>query len=721
MGMLPFLKNLSSTEVFTGAPWEIKVSIPEKAMSDKAARDGWATNPKTDHCCYSAWQGTNPALRISTRKGSQNPPAVCLGLVLDFDYPATGEERQRHLSSIPLPVYAVEHTLTPGHWRAVLIFESPEGFASVEMARHFLQAVAKKWKLAGGFDRAAFEEPNRYYTSSGRFDILGGKVPKSEVSKLIGEVFRDYKFGEFSVGVDLSLESIEKALEEKFPEFRQKWTGPFTWEAQGPTFWIPQSASPKSAILKRNGFYTFSSSAEKSFYSWTELLGADFVNERRNGVFGQITERIYRTQRDYLLKMHDDVWRAHDKGDLVNYLRITLGLSSKVDDGGKSPIDEALAYIREFRRVDAIAPFLYDPREIIHLKGKKIINELAGRKLVLQPAPVPGVWGPTGNFPWLSHFLETLFVDSENALPYFLAWMSRFYKSGYQESPCSGHALGIAGGVGVGKTYLSTYLLPRIFGPLGHPIDYLTGDDKFGGQLFGCAIWSIDDGSVGMDYNKRKAYSERLKAAIANRGQRYHLKFQTPVEGLVWGGRIVITCNLDAHSVRSSFPNLDMSNRDKIMLFRAVDQVQAKFLPEDGHNAIVEKELPFFCKFLLDYQPPAHILATGANANRFGVRSYLEETLLEKLQLTSPLNNIASTLREFKVHAFEVEDGRKPPAYLDFTGAELFENLNQRFPNQFRGYNYLLFTQSMEALADAEDSGISAIIDGSSYVWRLYP
>jgi hypothetical protein len=281
--------------------------------------------------------------------------------------------------------------------------------------------------------------------------------------------------------------------------------------------------------------------------------------------------------------------------------------------------------------------------------------------------------------------------------------------------PPSGHALIRAGGTGNGKTFLSNYLLPTMCGGMAKPNEYLTGEDTFGGQLYEAAVWAIDDGSVGLDARDRKIYSERLKAAVANRGQRFHMKFRTPVEGVQWQGRIVGTCNLDSKSVRSIIPNLDISIRDKIMLFRCVETCKARFMDDDAHLEIVNKELPYFCRYLLEYQIPAHIKTRGSGGNRFGINAYHDEVLLTKAQMTSPTNNLYSALKELKVELFK--DCRED--HLDFSGLELFEVLSSRFERHFKSISYMMFTQDMESLADQHEDLDVLEIEGK-YHWRLY-
>lgn len=719
--MLFYLRNLCSTEVHRGDPWEIKVKIPDEVRTNKKARDEWVNSPKLKHVCYSLWEGLNPSRRVSTSaRDNTNPPTVCHGLALDFDAAATDEKVEKIISRLPLPVYAVERTLTPGYWRAIILFEKPITFSSLEMVKHFLKFIEDLWRPGGNFDKPAFLEANRYYTSSGDFTVRGDVAPVADVDKLQASAFRTYKFLEFHAGINFKIEEIEARLAERHPDFRRLWTGAFDFEAQGPTFWIPESTSPKSAIIKENGIYTFSAHAEKPFYGWSELLGEDFVKDKRDTAYSEITKRIYRTQKEYLIKMHDERWKSHDKSDVMLLLRDQFGLSNKLQPSGLSPVDEALSYIQQFRRVDGAAPFLFCPDELVRVNENLVLNEVAHVRNFISPAEGPAQWGANGKFSWLCQFFDTFFEGEGNPLKYFLAHLSRFYRSAVDSRPASGQAVIIAGGVGIGKTFLTNFILGTMFGGFGRPTDYLLGRDSFGGHLFSSAVWSLDDGVMGVDQHSRRAYAERLKAIVANRGHQYHLKFRTPVDGLQWAGRVYITCNLDPHSLRSHVPDLDVSNRDKVMLFRATEEVKADFRRDESHLEIVRRELPHFCRWLYDHVPDEEVLAVGKNMNRFGVTSYYDADLEARVGSTSSSSVLGDIIQSFADQPGLYKEGTKVLDYIDMLTPDLHQQLTQLFGSTMSSFSATYFTQLMEALSSQPDSRVTRLINGGQTIWRIH-
>jgi hypothetical protein len=125
----------------------------------------------------------------------------------------------------------------------------------------------------------------------------------------------------------------------------------------------------------------------------------------------------------------------------------------------------------------------------------------------------------------------------------------------------------------------------------------------------------IDDAKAASDSKSHSHFSNRLKKYTANASMVYNQKYRRTAS-LPWYGRIVITCNLDADSLRI-LPDMDMSNKDKISLFKASDSIP-KF-PE-GARAQALREIPAFARFLVDWEAPEHWKGNGVL--RFGVRHY---------------------------------------------------------------------------------------------------
>jgi hypothetical protein len=107
-----------------------------------------------------------------------------------------------------------------------------------------------------------------------------------------------------------------------------------------------------------------------------------------------------------------------------------------------------------------------------------------------------------------------------------------------------------------------------------------------------------------------------------------------------WNGRIVVTCNTDPESIRI-LPDVDLSNRDKINLFHVADRDTFTF-PRNVAD-IIQAELPFFLRWLIDWTPPEHVLGDS----RYGVKTYCEATLLDAARHSSSAYSFLEVLLQF--------------------------------------------------------------------------
>jgi hypothetical protein len=707
--MLPYLKNLASTEIFTGSPWEVSVEIPEKVYSDKKYRDEWICAPTTQHCVYSLWSGVNPRLRVNRKKDDgENPPRLMHGIALDFDAPTTPAMRDKILDRIGLPCSYIENTLTSGHWRPIFLFEKPILFASYEMAEYFCKELLILLKLtnAPGLDKSAFCNPTRYYTSSGSFvQVFEERVSHTYMLGLQEEIFRKYQWREFATQIDIPLETLSEALAAKYPRFSE-WTADFKPESQGPSFWLDQSVSPKSAIIKKHGIFTFSSHASKSFYTWADLLGHDFVKTYERESMGSALQDIIRDDGTYYIRMPGG-WKTHKEDEVKRYLRVALGMSDKRGEETHSPVDRALIHIGNANRVKGAGDFVYFPDGIFDTQGERFLNICQTR--VVTPADCRCEWGEKGPFPWLSKFFDTFF-SSEEQLPFFLSWLHRFYAGAFRLEPQLGHNVIIAGLPSTGKTLLNTKIIGDLMGGSMDAKSYLLGQDNFGGHLFSSGHWTVDDASVACDQATKRKFTESQKAMAANTSFECHNKYQRPCK-VVWLGRIGITCNTDPETIRAMLPNTEMSILDKTMFFLGADRTQSNF---DGVEKIIRNELPYFARYLLGYEIPSQCRADDP---RFGVKTYHEQTLLQIARESSSVAPFRELLDNWRGMHF---DGSDTPYWEGNTSA-LYVAVESVFAGSsiMRQYHLTRFQGLLEQTANS-DPTVIFYSTPTGRMWRVY-
>jgi len=615
-------RNLSSVEVKPVVPWEWSppAPAPDNVRTDKKARDGWINRPKTDWCCYTGFEAVNNTLRIS----KENPPLKLLALVADYDAKTQKDYFLAQVKAAEFPPNYVENTLS-GNWRAVWLLEEPISMPSYDFATEFLRNFEDfgftPSKLAAGFDKPAWMEPNRLYTWSGDWiQIRDEKLSDDLTRGWLGKASQKFNWSKIEDGVKVPFALLAEELKKKYPKFSE-WPGDFELNSQGPTFWVDQSTSPKSAIVRETGIQTFSAHASKPFYHWADLLGAQFIKNWEAERLGSLVEGIYYDGKHYWRKSAQGVWSNSDRPDLSLYLTVQRGITQKVDKNGVSELSRVLSAIQENHRVTGAAPCVFRPEGLVKINGSFHLNTSDTK--VMQPIAGIGIWGPEGNFPWVSHYLDGLFTTKEQ-LRYFLAWLARFYQSGLNYVPCSGQALCICGPANAGKTLLARKIIGDLVGGFAEAGPFLSGDKnagRFNQDLFEKALWCQDDATLSADYASLRHATEFLKKAVANPTHRVENKYLKAALAF-WSGRLILTFNSDAESMLQ-IPDLSQTILDKLMLF-LTKSAAFKFPENHTVDEICAHDLPAFARWLADYRMPADLRGDS----RFGVRSYHEPSLV---------------------------------------------------------------------------------------------
>ncbi len=707
------LPNLSSLALVQGcAPWEFvpAAPLPDEIRSDKKLRDAWINHPATLHYVYTLNEGINPGLRISK---TNNPVHCAHGLAADYDAPQDEATVLKFAAAMPIPPNWIERTLS-GHWRFVWLFESLIKFPSFAFGQHFM---AKFPEFAFdpamgmiGFDEGAWGAPERMFTNGCDWRPLNpNKIPATITQGWLVQASRTFKFNDSSFGISIPLDVVKVALEKQFPSFAQ-WPGDFALDAQGPTFWVPESQSPKSAIVRETGMQTFSDHATKAFYPWIELLGAAFCKQYETEACGRAVAGIFYDGKHYFKKNGDMPWRGFDRTDISLHLRVSRGVSPKSDKAGISEIDKCLTYIQDYQRVEGAAPFIFRPQGLVTINGAQCLN--ISTTPVLTPAVTTAYWGPLGQFPLLSNFLGVFFSSPEQ-LDYMLSWLSVYYRSGYYFQPTSGQAVFLAGPTGVGKTFFNTAVVGTLMGGFADASDYLLGRDTFGSELFEKPLWTVDDSVSSADQRTHRVFSEMVKRSAANSTFRYHAKFRV-AQMVEWLGRIMISLNCDEESIRK-LPDLDISIKDKLMLFRTADKTIV-FPDRSELKKIVDRELPFFARYLLDWVIPEHCKGTS----RYGVAPYHEASLVESARLSSRTAGFAEILEDWKEDYFTKT--QKGATSWEGTSYQLHKEIlmDPSADAAMRHFTVDAVGRHLSALKN-KGAHIECLSKGDSRIWRIFP
>lgn len=630
-------------------PWEFKpaTEISDQVRKNKVERQVWYKNPQTKHHFYTLVEPCNPNQRVTKK---DNPPRLLHGVVADFDLPIPEATVYAAVGDMNVGPAWIEQSLG-GNWRLVFTFEQPIPVDTYEFCAFVLdQAVAwLKLESLPGLDRQAVVDPSRMFCNGCVWsDNTGyGAISAAEVQAFFVAAGKAFTF-KAADKVEIPMDVIYAALAKKYPNLT--WPSEFAPESQGPSFWVEGSTSPMSAIVKPDGMFTFSAHASKPFYSWSEILGADFVKEFETQSTAQATHGSFFDGLKYWRKIANGRFASEVKEDFAQHLTNNCRLSTKPDNQGTSPLSRAMQFIRDHQRVSGAAPLLFQPKgAVVSYQGTQFLN-IADDNLI-RPTDSAQEWGETGGFPFISSVLDNLF-EPTTQLPIFLAWLHHFYRSAGEGKPLPGQNIFLAGGPAVGKTLTSGSIVGRLLGGSIEARDYILGEDKFGGQLFSYAVWTCDDETVADSESARTRFSAFIKKLAANQSFNYHQKFERPVM-IPWMGRVVITLNLDFVSCRV-LPSLDNSALDKISLFRCSDTPKIKFPDRYEIEATLKTELPNFGRYLLDMT----IAPELRGDSRYGVKAFQEPSLRVRAHQT----NKSAQFRELLVEHLKLHFKDNPTA-----------------------------------------------------------
>lgn len=632
--------NLGHTAVSPcPAPWDFKIEkeIPAQIRGDKESRQEWYSAFDTVHNFYSAFEGVNPGQRVS----KENPPHCLRGFVADFDIKMSKERILEAIDKMPIKPSYFENSLG-NQWRLVWLCRVVSLGGNYEYAT-LLQKMARellRLDLLPALDGPAFEAPSRLYANGGIWESTGAPaIPETKLQAFLVRVGKKFLF-KAGDSTQIPIAEAEKALRAKFPGF--DWPSEFAVGSQGPSFWIPESASPMSAIVKEGGIFTFSAHAEKPFYSWADLLGKEFVKDFLEASISSATSGIYFDSQNYWRLTPSGLFvHENDKGmDL--HLTVTARMSTKSDSTGTSPRDQALEHIRKFQRVEGVAPFAFQKSGLLTLDGLQYINTY--NRKPIQPSGETELWGK--NFPGMGRHYDWLFTPKgEEQLEHFLCWWKILYGSALFLKPTSGQNIIMRGGPGVGKTWSGRQNVGYSIGGSIDVSDFLVKGKAFNGTYFDYGLWSLDDDSPTDGTHAVRSIHAQLKKIAANDDFVWEQKYRRSCKTL-WNGRVFITTNLDMASGR--LVQFEEGSNDKLNLYSVRPDVGDFIFPDRADMlAIRDREMPHFLQYLIDLKIPEKF----ADPKRWGIISYQDDKLMNLTRQSSPSATFKEVLLDC-LHAF---------------------------------------------------------------------
>jgi hypothetical protein len=628
-------------------PWEIVSEAP--VIEDKKEFKAWCLGLATKHHFLSGFSGITPQIRVSYE--SNNAPFKMSALIVDYDA-ATTEDRLLDLVANPVtefvPAYAViTHS---GYARLVWLFEADILLAAKAQIKEFLVQLSRRLALnkwLAGMDTGALSDPCRYYELGSKWIPLTPdyRIPASFLQLWLLEASSKINLDEGYSENKIPMEDIAEAVEAKYPG---RWSGPFEEGRRGVRFWDLLAADKTGAVIMRNGVMAFS--GEQAFMPWRTLLGDSFVNKYKADRTADVRTRVVFDGRDYWWRETDEgSWKTLDNTSLTRHLKVAGFESRAMKRETSSEIERILDDVTFNCRVEKAMPFIHYPQGVITYDGNKFLNTATAKCMEpARDASVQTIGEAQKQIPFIWSLLKALFYDKGlgegqeyTQVYYLLAWLKRFYLGGLCHAPTQGQAVVVIGPVSIGKSLFTNAIIAPLVGGYSDATPYFIDDVTWTATLMNKPLMTIDDSKPVMSHAALIKFSASLKKVVANTRMIYNEKYKQTGEA-PWFGRVIVLANADSNSLQI-IPDMDMSNKDKLMLFKC-SGTKLDFPERAEIDRTLSQELPVFARFLELWEPPESIMSGD---RRFGVKAFHHHELFGEAMIAGAGGVLHEILYDF--------------------------------------------------------------------------
>jgi len=700
--------NVGTMALSEGEPWSFNPPAEELENVRKMAktkRRQWALDSST------AWNVYTPvrAQDETHRSTKDNPPYALRGFVADYDLQIPLEDVEKYVGQMPenFRPQKVEVSLSK-RIRLVWIFERELLIPSTAFAGAFLKDFATRTGLRTalpGYDQAS-EKVQQVWTNGGEwYDYKEDPVPWSVVFGIASKLSNTSNlFGTSEIPLDV----IQAEVERRFPG---RWTGPFELEQTGVRFWDSKADNPTGCQVKPDGMLCFT--GRVPFVRWQEIFGNSWVQEQEVLQLGAAGAEIYFDGKSYWEKLKGS-WETCSRSDVILRLK-NRGVSDRLPRGRTvSDVERVLNFIQVENRIEGAAPLVNYPKGIVDITGRRLLNTT--KLCPVLPADKKDV--TPADFPVLHETLFNMFAEYEDTtvrpVHYFLAWFQRSYDSILNHKRTLGQAIFMCGPGGNGKTLLCVRVVaPLLGGKYSNPYSYYVGDTGFNDDLFWSYLWAINDEEAPKNEAARHKFIHKMKSAVVNPDHTYSPKFLSRIS-IPWSGRNFFTLNDDALSI-GLLPELTENTMDKMMFF--LTTAPKNPWPDDIEE-IIQKELPYFAKWLLEvYVPPAEVM----RADRMGVKPYFDKTLLDQANHQCHAYNLIELIGVWTNHS-GFFDGEDKPNMWSGTPTDLaahFAAVDSLSP-LLKDWTVPRIAKALSALARTHGSGVKYVGVGEQRTFTIH-
>lgn len=657
--MYSYIPNLTSQNVTVDPtpPWlasspagGVPAGLSKKAFTD------WCKHPTTQHVFYSMVEGLTPTARVNV----SNPPRRMYGIVGDYDSDKLVQATDQEVIDMVRKV-VVKKGIHPNHMsrtfsnkiRLVWEFEKAVPGDPAELLAEFIDTFAGRANIRAvlpGFDSTSLAVNHFFEQGHSWHDF--GKPPVS--ADTIGSCW-------FTAGskvhlkveteVNIPLEVVMAEIEKRYPG---RVTGPLSIGRKIPVFWIDDGRQTEGLEVREHGVVCYSDRVPEGFRTWKQIFGGGFVKEYEETILGSVLDKFVYDGDRYWSLSSSGRWHDHPKENITLRLR-KAGFSEKVQKGQNvSQVDEVVHNIQELRRVDDVAPFLYNTNPLVEYEGNLFLN--LNRASAMRPIGT-GQTDPMRFWPFIHEYLMDLLEPDpaidDDPVVYLLSWMKHFWESALRGHPEAGQMVVVAGGRDAGKTLFGKHILGPMMGGSADATKYLLGVSEFNKEISFKGVWRIDDSAPPETEAQHSKYSDKLKALVANMECPFRAMYRDNIT-IPWHGRVYLTCNLNSEA-RGILPKLSSTMMDKVMLFKAKDREPGFFPPRSELEATLAAELPYFLEWLhTEFVIPESVKATS---HRFGIASFHHERIVDIVRNQSPEQNLADLIDIWVQHYNGPEKG----------------------------------------------------------------
>ena len=632
------LKNLRDNNAhYTSDLSKLKKQKP--SFATKAEYREWCADAQTDHVFYSTVEGRAPSKRVS----NDNPAHKIYGVTADYDasvdWVAIDSDLKFKCNVDKKPTW--RSRTQSGYLRLVWEFVDPIPIEP-DMFDTFMLNMMKSLqlnKLFAGFDSSSLRA-NQYFELGEEWVKTSTPLDSSVVQAALAKSVSDRP--PQSNDTSIPINTVAEEVESRFPN---RWVGDFEIGSRGPLFWIDDGINRDGCQVVEDGIVCYSDRAGKGFMSWRDIFGAQFVKDYEERKLAGLLDEYWFNGRSFFKVLFNSAVSIPRDQLILEFKQ--AGFSPKPRKNQPlSEVEAAILTVSNQNRIDEIAPVVFSDDRVVSYNGHRILN-------CSNINPVePDSDGDPSKWPFLHKWLGQLFVDSgkQPALDYFYSWLKRFYMAVLEKEFVQGQAMLLVGPTNKGKSLLSNRVISGLVGGYADASDYLSGQTKFNKDLGRVATWVIDDTTSAASFQDQRKATELIKRAVANPRVEYQAKYADSLS-VPWTGRVVMSLNMDINSL-SVIPSLDSSNRDKLMALRVSDKATSDFPRNSILEKTIEKELPFFAKFLIDWVIPKEVEDVG----RFGVQSFIDTTIADAAYDNSSRSTIAELVEFFVKRCRELND-----------------------------------------------------------------